>query len=102
MMKHHSIFSMNVLMHKIYGTNFVYSFQKSCITSFNSTIFGFTDVLDQNYLLLNSLLLILKYIVYNSRVNNTLSFQQLKCGISQIKYIEETISENDLNKKRKF
>ena len=35
-------------------------------------------------------------------VNNTLSFQSLKCVISQIKYIEEIISENDLNKKRKI
>ena len=35
-------------------------------------------------------------------VNNTLSFQILKCAISQITYIEETISKNDLNKKEKF
>ena len=40
--------------------------------------------------------------MYNSRVNNTLSFQSLKCAISQIKYIEQAISENDLNKKRKI
>ena len=33
-------------------------------------------------------------------VNNNLSFQSLKCAISQIKYIEQTISENDLNKKK--
>ena len=67
-----------------------------------SAIFGFTDVLDHNYLLVNHLLLIFKYNIYNSRVNNTLSFQSLKCVISQIKYIEETISNNDLNKKRKI
>ena len=66
-----------------------------------SVIFGFTDVLDQNYIIVNHLLLIFKYNVYNSRVNNTLSFQSLKCAISQIKYIEQTISEND-NKKRKI
>ena len=67
-----------------------------------SGIFDFTDVLDHNYLLVNHLLLIFKYNIYNSRVNNTLSFQSLKCVISQIKYIEETISNNDLNKKRKI
>ena len=67
-----------------------------------SAIFGFTDVLDHNYLLVNHLLLIFKYNIYNSRVNNSLSLQSLKCVISQIKYIEETISNNDLNKKRKF
>ena len=60
------------------------------------------NVLDQNYIIVNHLLLIFKYNVYNSRVNNTLSFQSLKCAISQIKYIEQTISENDLNKKRKI
>ena len=57
-----------------------------------SAIFGFTNVLDQNYIIVNYLLLIFKYNVYNSRVNNTLSFQSLKCAISQIKYIEQTIS----------
>ena len=67
-----------------------------------SAIFGFTDVSDHNFLLVNHLLLIFKYNIYNSRVNNSLSFRGLKCVISQIKYIEETISNNDLNKKRKI
>ena len=66
-----------------------------------SAIFGFTDVLDQNYIIVNQLLLIFKYNVFNSRANNTLSFQSLKCAISYIKYIEQTISKNNLNKKRK-
>ena len=43
-----------------------------------SDIFGFTDVLIHDYLLINHLLLIFKYSVYNSRVNNTPSFQSLK------------------------
>ena len=60
------------------------------------------EALDQNYIIVNRLLLIFKDNVYNSRVNNTLSFQSLKCSISQIKYIEQTISENDLNKKIKI
>ena len=67
-----------------------------------SAILGFTDVLDHNYLHLlshlNHLLLIFKCNIYNSRVNNTLSFQSLNCVTSQIKYIEDTISNNDLNK----
>ena len=33
-------------------------------------------------------------------VNNTLNFQSLKCVIFQTKYTEETINENDLDKKR--
>ena len=65
-------------------------------------IFGFTDVLDHNYLLVNHLLLIFKYNIFNPMVNNTFSFQNLKCVFSQIKYIEVTISKNDLNKKRKI
>ena len=66
-----------------------------------SAIFGFTDVSHHNFLLVNHLLLIFKYDIYNSRVNNSLSFQSLKCVISQAKYIEETISNNDLDKKIK-
>ena len=34
-----------------------------------SAIFGFTDVLDQNYIIVNHLLLIFKYNMYNSRIN---------------------------------
>ena len=61
----------------------------------------FADVLDQNYIIVNHLLVIFECNVYNSTVNNALSFQSLKCAISQIKFIEQTISENDLNKKKK-
>ena len=61
-----------------------------------SAIFGFTDVLDHNFLLVNHSLLIFKYNIYNSGV------QSLKCVISEVKYIEETISNNNLNKKRKI
>ena len=57
-------------------------------------IFGFSDVLDHNYPLVNHLLLIFKYNVYSPRVNNILSFEKLKIVISPIKHIEETISEN--------
>ena len=64
-----------------------------------SAIFGFTDVSDHNFLLVNHLVLIFKYDIYNSRVNNTLSLQSLKCVISQMQYIEETISNNDLKKR---
>ena len=60
-----------------------------------SAILGFTNVLHGNYLLVNHLLLIIKYNIYN--------FRNLKFVISQIKYIEETMSKNDLDKiKRNF
>ena len=67
-----------------------------------SAIFGFNDVLDHNFLLVNHLLLIFKCNIPNSRVNNSLCVQSLKYVISQIKCIEETISNNDLNEKRKI
>ena len=64
-------------------------------------ILGFTDVLDNNYLLVNHLLLIFKHNVYNSRLSNTFTFQSPECVISLINYIEETMTENDLNEKEK-
>ena len=68
-----------------------------------SAIFGFTVVLDHNCFLANHLLLIFTFNVYNTGINNALSFQNLKCVISQIKHIEETtISGNDINKKERF
>ena len=50
-------------------------------------IFGFTDVSDQNYIIVNHLLLIFKYNFNNSRVNNTVSLQSLKSALFPIKYI---------------
>ena len=72
----------------------IISFRKVALPVLNpqSANFVFTDVLDHSYRLVNHLILIFKYNVYDSRVNNTLSFQNLKCVISQIKYTEETIS----------
>ena len=65
----------------------LYFYKKVALPVLNpqSVNFGFTDIFDHNYLLINYLLLIFKCNVYNSRVNNTLSFQSLKCVISQIK-----------------
>ena len=105
MIKYRTIFFMNARMHKMYGTDFDYIFQKKValpILNPESTIFGLTHVLDDNFLIANHLLLIFKYDIYNSRVNNSISFQSLTCATSQIKYIEETISSNDLNKKGKI
>ena len=67
-----------------------------------SAIFGSSDASDSHHLLKNHFFLIFKCNVCNSRFNNTLSFQSLKCVISQIKCIEEIISENDINGKEQF
>ena len=46
--------------------------------------------------------LIFTYNIYNSRLNNNLNFQSLKCVISGTKCIEEAISHDDINKTRKI
>ena len=91
---------MNALMHKTYETNFDYISEKVALPVLNS--FLALLMFYHNHLLVHHLLLIFKYKIYNSRVYNTLRFQSLKCVISKTKYIEETISENDFNKKRKM
>ena len=67
-----------------------------------SAIFGFVNVQDQKYPLFNHLLLIFKYDIYHSRVNNNLNFQNLKCVTYGIKCIEKEIINDDINKKRKI
>ena len=102
-MKHHHIFYKCTYAQNLLNLLCLHLSEKVALPVLNpqSAIFGFTDVSDHNFLLVNHLLLIFKYNIYNSRVNNSLSFQSLKCVISQIKYIGETISNNDLNKNRK-
>ena len=58
----------------------------------------FFDVQDEHYLLFNYLLLIFKYNIYNSRVNNNLHFQSLKCVIPGIQCIEEAMNNDHINK----
>ena len=105
MMKHRTIFFTNARMQKnLWNRIRLHLSEKVALLVLNpqSAIFGFTDVSDHKFLLVNHLLLIFKYNTYNSKLNNSLSLQSLKCVIYQIKYIEETISSNDLIKKRKI
>ena len=60
------------------------------------------NVQDQNYVLLNHLLLIFKFNIYISKVNNNLNFQSPKCVLSGIKCIDQATSNDDINKKRKI
>ena len=100
----HHIFYECTCAQKLWNRLRLYLSEKVAVPALNpqSSIFGFTDVLNHNFLLVNHLLLIFKCNIYNSRVNNIISFQSLKYVISQIKYIEKTTSNNDLNKKRKI
>ena len=64
--------------HHICGTNFrLYLSEKvaSPVLNTQSAIFGFTDVLHQNYLLVNHILLIFKYNIYS---NTTIIFSASK------------------------
>ena len=86
--KHCSILWM-CLCTKFMGKNWLYLSEKAALPVLTpqSVNFGFTDVIHQIYHSVNHLVLILKYNVYNSKVNNTFSFQSLKFSISQLKYI---------------
>ena len=67
----HCIYFMDVLIRKICGINFDWSWRKKK-KEVHSAIFGFVDVQDQNYLLFDHLLLTFKCNIYNSRVNKLL------------------------------
>ena len=65
-------------------------------------MFGFDDIQDQNYFLFNHLLSMFTYNIYNSRVNNNLNFQSLKCAVPGIKCIKVAVSNDDITKKGKI
>jgi len=68
-----------------------------------SAIFGFLgENLDENSLIINHLLLIVKFYIYTARENGNLIFPVLVKKISKIKSIEENNCGNDLNKIKKF
>ena len=100
MMKNHCIYFINVFIEKIYGTNLDYILQKKLI--YRCYLLGLPAFKISCLIIL---LLILKYNIYNicnSRANNNLNFESLKCVMSGIKCIEEAIKDDDINKKRKI
>ena len=104
MIKHHCIYFMNVYAQNIRNQLILYLAEKNdlLVVTPQSAAFGFVNVQDQNCLLFYHLILIFKYNIYNPRVNNNLNFQNLKYVLSEIKCIEEAISNDDINKKRKI
>ena len=66
-----------------------------------SAIFGFIDVFD-NKLILNHLLLIFKYYLYNARKSGFINIESLKANIYNIKNIEREISKNNPKKTLKY
>ena len=68
-----------------------------------SAILGFfDDDHNENFLIINHLLLIFKFYIYKERENENLSLPILMKRISKIKSIEETNCGNDTSKLTKF
>ena len=67
-----------------------------------SAIFGFIDIQDKTYKIINHLLLIYKFYVYKARDSGNLNIHKLKINIRKIKNIEKEICKDDPKKKLKF
>ena len=53
-----------------------------------SAILGFTNSQSENFIIINHLLLIIKYYIFNSRSYKHLSFLQLKTDVIKVKTLE--------------
>ena len=71
------------------------------ITS-QSAILGFAYSQSENFIIINHLMLILKYYIFKSRSNKHFSFLQLKTGIIKVKTVEKDLSKGDNNISKKF
>ena len=63
-----------------------------------SAIFGFFEANDEEFLILNHLLLLFKYYVYVSRSSRVLSFEALLKSIMKVYKLETTLSQSDERK----
>ena len=66
-----------------------------------SAILGHIDLSD-DYLLINHIILIYKFYIYNSRNRGYLNIEHLKAIIDKTKRIEEEISKHELKKRSKY
>ena len=66
-----------------------------------SVILGHIELSD-NHLLINHLIFIYKFYVYNSRNRGYLNIERLKAIIDKTKRIEEEISKHELKKRSKY
>ena len=67
-----------------------------------SAIFGFLEVEEKCFLILNHFLLLFKYHVYKSRESKHLSFQVFLKMIQKIKNLEKTLSQGNQYKEKIF
>ena len=67
-----------------------------------SAIFDFLDIPNKDYLIVNNLLLLFKYYIYNARDQNHLLFKVLMKNIKNIYDIKKNLADQDSHKKTKF
>ena len=67
-----------------------------------NAIFGFLDISNKDYLIVNHLLLLFKYYIYNARDRKHLVFEALMKNIKNIYDIEKDLADQDPHKKTKF
>ena len=65
------------------------------------TILDYIDLSD-DYLLMNHLILIYKFYIYNSRNSDYFNIEHLKAIIDKTKRTEEEISKHELKKRSKY
>ena len=64
--------------------------------------FGFLDISNKNYLIVNHLLLLFKYYIYNARDQKYPVFEFLIKNIKNIYDIEKNLADQDPHNKTKF
>ena len=64
--------------------------------------FGFLDISNKDYLIVNQLLLLFKYYIHSARDRKHLVFEALIKKIKKIYDIEKNLADQDPHKKRKF
>ena len=67
-----------------------------------SVIFGFLDVSNKDYLIVNHLLLLFKYYIYSARERKDLVFEVLMKNIKNIYDIKKNLTDQDPHKKTKL
>ena len=67
-----------------------------------SAIFGFLNISDKDNLIVNHLLLLFKYYIYNARDQKHLVFEALMKNIKNIYDIEKNLADQDPHEKTKF
>ena len=67
-----------------------------------SAIFSFLDISNKDYLIVNHLLLLFKYYIYNARDQKHLVCEALMKNIKNIYDIEKNLGDQDSHKKIKF